>query len=64
MQRAIPSGVAKIAFGTGLKNAFTHEGDQSMAAGDDIDLRRTFAPAIKAVEEVSIAKIRICSRAD
>ena len=34
MERAIPRGVAKIAFGTGLKNAFTHEGNQSMAAGD------------------------------
>jgi len=30
--------------------------------GDDIDLRRTFAPAIAAVQQISAAKIRICSQ--
>jgi hypothetical protein len=33
MQRAIPRGLAKIDFGTGLKNAFTHAVNQLMAAG-------------------------------
>jgi fructose/tagatose bisphosphate aldolase len=64
LRRAIDCGIAKINFGTELKNAFTLAVKQSLAAGDDIDLRRTFAPAIKAVQEISAAKIRICSRAD
>jgi len=45
-----------------LKNVFTLAVKQSLAARDDIDLRRKFAPAIKAVQDVSVAKIRICSR--
>jgi ketose-bisphosphate aldolase len=64
MRRAIECGVAKINFGTELKNAFTLAVKQSLAASDDIDLRRTFAPAIEAVQEVAAAKIRICSRTD
>jgi fructose/tagatose bisphosphate aldolase len=34
----------------------------SLSSSDDIDLRRTFAPAITAVQEISLAKIRICSQ--
>jgi hypothetical protein len=33
----------------------------SLSSSDDIDLRRTFAPAVRAVEEISLEKIRICS---
>jgi ketose-bisphosphate aldolase len=64
MRRAIECGVAKINFGTEFKNAFTLAVKQSLAAGDDIDLRRTFAPAVKAVQEISAAKIRICGRGE
>jgi ketose-bisphosphate aldolase len=60
MQEAIRCGIAKINFGTELKNAFTRAVKTSLMASDDIDLRRTFAPAIQAVEAVSAAKIRIC----
>ena len=60
MKEAIVSGIAKINFGTELKNAFTLAVKKSLMSSEDIDLRRTFAPAIKAVEEVSKSKIRIC----
>ena len=62
LQRAIAHGIRKINFGTELKNAFTRAVKVSLASNDDIDLRRTFAPAITAVQEISLAKIRICSR--
>ena len=60
MREAIRSGIAKINFGTELKNAFTHAVKDSLLASDDIDLRRTFAPAIMAVQKVSASKIRVC----
>src|ERR1700730_4874624 len=60
--RAIAQGIAKINFGTALKNAFTLAVKASLSSSDDIDLRRTFAPAIAAVQEISLAKIRICSQ--
>lgn len=61
MQEAIRCGIRKINFGTELKNAFTLAIKSSLMHSDDIDLRKTFAPAIKAVQEVSAEKIRICS---
>lgn len=63
MRDAIRSGIAKINFGTELKNAFTLAVKGSLAASDDIDLRRTFAPAVKAVEAVSMSKVRVCQLA-
>lgn len=60
LRRAIECGIAKINFGTELKDAFTRAVKHSLLTSDDIDLRRTFEPAIKAVEEVSAAKIRVC----
>lgn len=60
MRRAIAAGISKINFGTELKNAFTGAVKESLAGSDEIDLRKTFAPAIKAVQEVSAAKIRVC----
>lgn len=60
MREAIRSGIAKINFGTELKNAFTLAVKDSLLASDDIDLRRTFAPAVEAVRRVSSSKIRVC----
>lgn len=60
MREAIRNGITKINFGTELKNAFTLAVKRSLLSSDDIDLRRTFAPAVAAVAEVSRAKIRIC----
>lgn len=60
LRQAIRDGIRKVNFGTELKNAFTLAVRERLSATDDIDLRRTFAPAVAAVREVSRAKIRIC----
>lgn len=60
LRRAVACGIRKINFGTELKNAFTLAVKRSLSASDEIDLRKTFAPAIEAVREVSSAKIRTC----
>jgi ketose-bisphosphate aldolase len=61
LSEAIASGIRKINFGTELKNAFTKAVKASLSSSDDIDLRRTFTPAISAVEEISRSKIQICA---
>lgn len=61
LRKAIFCGIRKVNFGTELKNAFTNAVKASLSSSDDIDLRRTFAPAISAVEEISRSKIQICS---
>lgn len=63
LRKAIACGIRKVNFGTELKNAFTAAVKTSLLSSDDIDLRRTFAPAISAVEEISRAKIQVCSSA-
>lgn len=62
LRESIACGIRKVNFGTELKNAFTGAVKASLSSSDDIDLRRTFAPAISAVEEISRTKIQICSR--
>jgi tagatose 1,6-diphosphate aldolase GatY/KbaY len=62
--RAIDCGIAKINFGTELKNAFTRAVKASLMASDEIDLRKTFMPAIVAVSQVSAAKIRVCGKTE
>lgn len=61
LQKSIALGIRKVNFGTELKNAFTRAIKHSLSSSDDIDLRRTFAPAISAVEEISRSKIQICA---
>lgn len=60
MREAIRCGIRKINFGTELKSAFTLAVRDSLAGSTEIDLRKTFAPAIAAVQEVSRSKIRVC----
>ena len=60
LRKSVKSGIAKINFGTELKNAFTLAVKRSLNESDDIDLRWTFAPAIVAVQEISMAKIQAC----
>jgi len=60
LERAIFHGISKINFGTELKDAFTRGVRASLLESTDIDLRRTFAPAIRAVSRVSAAKLRVC----
>jgi ketose-bisphosphate aldolase len=61
MRRAIECGITKCNFGTELKNAFTVAVKQSLCESDEIDLRKTFSPAVDAVQQVSMEKIRICN---
>lgn len=61
MRKAVGCGIRKINFGTELKNAFTLAVRRSLTGSDEIDLRKTFAPAVEAVREISSAKIRVCS---
>ena len=61
LRQSIVCGIRKINFGTELKNAFTQSIKNSLCNSDDIDLRRTFQPAIAAVENISRSKIMICS---
>src|SRR5262245_26402091 len=61
VRKSIECGIRKINFGTELKKAFTQAVKKALAVNDDIDLRRTFLPAIAAVEEISRSKIMICS---
>lgn len=61
LQKSIAYGIRKVNFGTELKDAFTRAVKRSLSSSDDIDLRRTFGPAISAVEEISRSKIQICS---
>lgn len=61
LQKSIALGIRKVNFGTELKNAFTRAVKHSLSSSDDINLRRTFAPAISAVEEISRSKIQICA---
>ena len=63
LRRAISNGISKINFGTELKDAFTRAVKASLANSDEIDLRKTFAPAIDAVQQVASAKITICQAA-
>ncbi len=62
LTRAIDCGIVKINFGTEIKNAFTLAVKKSLLSSDEIDLRKTFMPAIEAVSAVSAAKIRLCQR--
>jgi ketose-bisphosphate aldolase len=62
LRKSIAAGIRKVNFGTELKDAFTKAIKTSLSYSDDIDLRRTFSPAISAVEEISRSKIQICSQ--
>ena len=62
LRESIAAGIRKVNFGTELKNAFAKAIKTSLSSSDDIDLRRTFAPAISAVEEISRSKIQICAQ--
>ena len=60
LRRAVAHGMSKINFGTELKDAFTRAVKRTLADTDEIDLRKTFAPAIYAVQQMAAAKIKIC----
>jgi ketose-bisphosphate aldolase len=62
VQRAIACGIAKLNIGTEIKDTFTARVRAALVQSDDIDLRRTFSPAIGAVRDLSRSKMRLCAR--
>ena len=60
LRQAVAHGISKINFGTDLKDAFTRAVKRALADTEEIDLRKTFAPAIYAVKQIAAAKIKIC----
>ncbi|HYF50227.1 MAG TPA: class II fructose-bisphosphate aldolase [Planctomycetota bacterium] len=59
-REAIRRGIVKINFATEIKDTFTRSVKKSLGASSEIDLRKTFSPAIEAVTELVAAKISIC----
>jgi fructose-bisphosphate aldolase, class II len=62
VRRAIECGIAKLNIGTEIKDTFTARIRDALFQSDDIDLRRTFSPAIGAVCDLSRSKMRLCAR--
>jgi tagatose 1,6-diphosphate aldolase GatY/KbaY len=62
VRRAIEHGITKLNIGTEIKDTFTARVKEALNQSDDIDLRRTFAPAVAAVRELSRSKMRVCAR--
>lgn len=62
VRRAIEHGITKLNIGTEIKDTFTAHVKRALNQSDDIDLRRTFAPAVAAVRELSRGKMRLCAR--
>lgn len=62
LARAIALGIAKVNFGTELKDAFMRAVRDSLATSTDIDLRKSFAPAVAAVAQISASKLDACWR--
>ena len=50
----------KINFATEIKNAFTRGLKAQLDATEEIDLRKTFPPAMDAVTELVAEKMKIC----
>ena len=59
-QKAIDCRIVKINFATEIKDTFTGALQNTMAETDDIDLRRTFLPAIQEVEDLVRRKLEVC----
>jgi len=59
-REAIRRGIVKINFATEIKDTFTRSVKQSLTNSSEIDLRKTFSPAIDAVTELVSAKVTIC----
>ena len=60
-QSTIERGVAKINFATEIKDTFTRVLQSTLCAGDEIDLRKTFPPAMQAVTQLVVEKMRVCA---
>ena len=63
LRRAIEGGICKINFATEIKDTFMRTLKRSLAASDEIDLRRAFPPAIEAAADLVAAKMCVCKGA-
>jgi ketose-bisphosphate aldolase len=61
LRNAIRRGIVKVNLATDSKNTFMKELKNVLFNTDEIDLRKTFPPAIEAVKELIIRKIRLVS---
>lgn len=61
LRDAIRGGIVKVNLATDSKNAFMRTLKTILFSGNEIDLRKTFPPAIDAVKEIITKKIRLVS---
>ncbi len=61
LRNAISHGIVKVNLATDSKNTFMKELRKVLFTTDEIDLRKTFPPAIEAVKELIVRKIRLVS---
>ena len=61
LRKAITCGIVKVNLATESKNAFMKELRKVLNKGDEIDLRKVFPPAIEAVKEIILQKIKLVS---
>lgn len=60
-KRAIELGIVKVNFATEVKDTFMQRLKQTLEESNNIDLRKVFPPAMKAVEELVSKKMLLCS---
>jgi tagatose 1,6-diphosphate aldolase GatY/KbaY len=61
LRQAISRGIVKVNLATESKNAFMKELKNVLFATEEIDLRKTFPPAIEAVKQIILHKLRLVS---
>jgi fructose-bisphosphate aldolase class II/tagatose 1,6-diphosphate aldolase GatY/KbaY len=61
---AIKNGIAKINFATEIKDTFTRALKRSLVEKDEIDLRKSFPPAMAVVTDLVAEKMTICAMAN
>jgi fructose-bisphosphate aldolase class II/tagatose 1,6-diphosphate aldolase GatY/KbaY len=63
LEMAIARGICKINFATEIKDTFMRALKRSLSTSDEIDLRKTFPPAIEAATDLVEAKMLVCKGA-
>lgn len=61
LREAIKKGIVKVNLATESKNAFMKELRKILRDSEEIDLRKAFPPAIEAVKEIILHKIKLVS---
>jgi fructose-bisphosphate aldolase class II/tagatose 1,6-diphosphate aldolase GatY/KbaY len=63
LETAIAKGICKINFATEIKDTFMRTLKRSLTTTDEIDLRKTFPPAIEAATALVETKMLVCKGA-